>query len=91
LVDGIQYFKDGTWYDMTEWVEEEETVSNRLIPVDKSIYDHIVVQSDTEKRFVETAEKTNRRSTVREIAGMVQGRDSGGPVQSRLGSGHGES
>jgi hypothetical protein len=29
-VDGIQYFKDGTWYDMTEWIEEEETVSDRL-------------------------------------------------------------
>jgi type III restriction enzyme len=57
LVDGIQYFKDGTWYDMTEWVEEEETVSNRLIPVDNSIYDHIVVQSDTEKRFVEKLKK----------------------------------
>jgi type III restriction enzyme len=62
LVDGIQYFKDGTWYDMTEWVEEEETVSNRLIPVDNSIYDHIVVQSDTEKRFVE---KLKKRTDVR--------------------------
>jgi type III restriction enzyme len=62
LVDGIQYFKDGTWYDMSEWVEEEETVSDRLIPVDNSIYDHIVVQSETEKRFVE---KLKKRSDVR--------------------------
>ena len=31
LVDGIQYLKDGTWYDMSEWVEEEETVSDRLV------------------------------------------------------------
>ena len=59
LVEGIQYFKDGTWYDMTEWVEEEETVSERLIPVENSIYDHIVVQSDTEKRFVEELKKRN--------------------------------
>ena len=81
-MDGIQYFKDGTWYDMTEWVEEEETVSDRLIPVDNSIYDHIVVQSDTEKRFVEKLKKTNRRAPVREIAGMVQGGYAGGPVQS---------
>jgi type III restriction enzyme len=57
LVDGIQYFKDGTWYDMSEWVEEEETVSERLVPVDNSIYDHIVVQSETEKRFVEKLKK----------------------------------
>ncbi len=62
LVEGIQYFKDGTWYDMSQWVEEEETVSDRLIPVDNSIYDHIVVQSDTEKRFVE---KLKRRTDVR--------------------------
>jgi type III restriction enzyme len=62
LVEGIQYFKDGTWYDMTEWAEEEETVSERLIPVENSIYDHIVVQSDTEKRFVE---KLKKRTDVR--------------------------
>ena len=62
LVDGIQYLKDGSWYDMTEWVEEEETVSERLIPVENSIYDHIVVQSDTEKRFVE---KLKKRTDVR--------------------------
>ncbi|HSZ59766.1 MAG TPA: DEAD/DEAH box helicase family protein [Tepidisphaeraceae bacterium] len=65
LVDGIQYFTDGTWYEMTEWVEEEETVSDRLIPVDNSIYDHIVVQSDTEKRFVE---KLKKRTDVRLFA-----------------------
>jgi type III restriction enzyme len=62
LVDGIQYFKDGTWYDMTEWIEEEETVSDRVVPVDNSIYDHIVVQSETEKRFVE---KLKKRTDVR--------------------------
>jgi type III restriction enzyme len=62
LVAGIQYSKDGTWYDMSEWIEEEETVSDRLISVDNSIYDQIVVQSETEKRFVE---KLKKRSDVR--------------------------
>lgn len=62
LVDGIQYFKNGTWYDMSEWVEEEETVSDRLIAVSNSIYDFIVVQSDTEKKF---AEKLKRMKNVR--------------------------
>jgi type III restriction enzyme len=57
LVDGIQYEKDGTWFDMSEWVEEEETVSERLVAVDNSIYDHIVVQSETEKKFVEKLKK----------------------------------
>jgi hypothetical protein len=46
---------------MNQWVEEE-TVSELRIPVDNSIYDHIVVQSDTEKRFVE---KLKRRTDVR--------------------------
>jgi type III restriction enzyme len=62
LVDGIQYMKDGTWYDMSEWVEEEETVSERLIPVENSIYDHIVVQSETERKF---AEKLKKMKNVR--------------------------
>jgi type III restriction enzyme len=62
LVDGIKYEKDGTWYDMTEWVEQEETVSDRLVPVENSIYDQIVVQSDTERKF---AEKVKRRKDVR--------------------------
>ena len=62
LVDGIQYFKDGTWYDMTEWIEEEETISDRLVAVENSIYDHIVVQSETEKKFVE---KLKKRKDVR--------------------------
>ena len=62
LVDGIQYEKDGTWYDMTQWVEEEETVSDRLVPVDNSIYDQIVVQSDTERKF---AEKLKKRRDVK--------------------------
>jgi type III restriction enzyme len=62
LVAGIQYSKDGTWYDMSEWIEEEETISDRLVPVSNSIYDHIVVHSETEKRFVE---KLKRRSDVR--------------------------
>jgi type III restriction enzyme len=62
LVDGIEYAKDGTWYDMSEWVEEEETVSERLIPVANSIYDHVVVQSETERKF---AEKLKRMKNVR--------------------------
>ena len=65
LVDGIQYFKDGTWYSMTEWVEEEETVSDRLIPVDNSIYDHIVVQSETEKKFAEKLKRMKMSSLIK--------------------------
>lgn len=62
LVAGIQYQKDGTWYEMSQFTEEEETVSDRLISVSKSIYDHIIVESDTERRFVE---KLKNRGDVR--------------------------
>lgn len=62
LVEGIQYEKDGTWYDMSQWVEAEETVSERLVAVENSIYDQIVVQSDTERKF---AEKLTKRKDVR--------------------------
>ncbi len=62
LVDGIKYEKDGTWYEMTEWVEHEETISDRLVPVENSIYDQIVVQSSTERNF---AEKLKKRKDVR--------------------------
>ena len=70
LVDGIQYEKDGTWYEMSEWVEEEETVSDRLVPVENSIYDHIVVQSETERKFVE---KLKKRKDVRLFVKLPDG------------------
>ena len=62
LVDGIRYEKDGTWYEMTRWVETEPTTSDRLVPVHNSIYDHVVVQSDIERKFLE---KLKRRRDVR--------------------------
>jgi type III restriction enzyme len=62
LVDGIKYEKDGTWYEMTEWIEQEETISERLVPVENSIYDQLVVESETERKF---AEKLKRRKDVR--------------------------
>ena len=57
LVNGIEYQKTGIWYEMHDWAEEEETVSERLIPVDNSIYDHILIESDTERKFVEKLKK----------------------------------
>jgi type III restriction enzyme len=62
LVDGIQYHKSGTWYEMSEWIEEEETSSDRLVPVDKSLYDHVLCDSAVERLFVE---KLQKRDDVR--------------------------
>ncbi len=62
LVDGIQYHKTNEWYEMTEWVEEQEAASDRLVPATKSIYDHIVCDSATERQFLD---KLKSRKDVR--------------------------
>jgi type III restriction enzyme len=61
LVAGIEYQKDGTWYAMSEWVEEEPPATpERLVAVEKSIYDHVVVQSETERKFAERLKSDER-------------------------------
>lgn len=59
LVDGIEYHKTGGWYEMFEWVEEEEAASDRLVEVKNSIYDHIVCDSAVERQFLEKLKKRN--------------------------------
>ena len=44
--------RDGTWYELAEWVEAEERSGDRLVPVQKSIYDHVSCDSEVEKEFV---------------------------------------
>jgi type III restriction enzyme len=56
LVAGIQYEKDGTWYEMTQWDEEIETMSDKMIDAQKSLYERFVYDSDVEKRFAEKLE-----------------------------------
>lgn len=62
LVYGIQYEKIELWFVMEQWEVEIETAKDRLIPVERSIYDYIVCDSLTERKFVETLE---RRDDVR--------------------------
>ena len=64
LVDGIQYESNNDYYDMTQWVEEEERPEERLVEVANSIYDKIAVDSETERTFAESA---SRRDDVRLI------------------------
>jgi len=55
--------EDGTWYEMTRMGRTgRDAFSDRSWPVENSIYDHIVVQSDTERKF---AEKLKKMKTVR--------------------------
>lgn len=62
LVFGIQYEKDGTWYQQELFAEAIETQSSRLIDSSKSLYDRFVFESEVERRF---AEKLENREDVR--------------------------
>ena len=62
LVDGISYEKLDEWYDMECWDETQETGSDKVLPVTRSLYDQVVYQSETERRF---AQKLEGRRDVR--------------------------
>src|SRR5262249_53423936 len=56
LVEGIQYEKDGTWYEMELFEEEVETVKDLLVQATKSIYNPVACDSQPEVRFVQGME-----------------------------------
>lgn len=60
LVKGIQYEKDGTWYDMELLEVEIPGWMDHMIPAKRSVYDHIVWQSQTEKAFAQALDKDDR-------------------------------
>jgi type III restriction enzyme len=56
LVDGIKYEKINEWYEMTRFDPEIESWREYLVPAERSVYDHVIVESDPERRFVEDLE-----------------------------------
>jgi type III restriction enzyme len=48
LVNGIQYEKIDTWYEMTQFQDEIETWQEYLIPANRSVYDHVIIDSQAE-------------------------------------------
>jgi type III restriction enzyme len=56
LVAGIRYEKDGTWYEMTQWDAEVETMSDKVIDAQKSLYERFVYDSEVERKFAEKLE-----------------------------------
>jgi type III restriction enzyme len=56
LVEGIQYEKTGKWYEMTQLEAEIPGWEDDLVPAEKSVYDHVVCDSEIERRFVEGLE-----------------------------------
>lgn len=61
LVDGIKYLEVDDWYKM-ELFQDILTYDDALVPVDKSIYDGIIWDSDVEKNF---AKKLDEMSNVK--------------------------
>ncbi|MBI5353699.1 MAG: DEAD/DEAH box helicase family protein [Chloroflexi bacterium] len=56
LVEGIQYEKINEYYEMTQFMDIPGWEEN-LIPSPHSIYDHVIFESEIEKKFVEDLEK----------------------------------
>jgi type III restriction enzyme len=57
LIDGIRYDKINEWYEMSQLDDIIEGVKDSLVPSERSVYDHVVFDSDIEKQFVEDLEK----------------------------------
>ena len=59
LIDGIKYEKIGEFYEMCQFETSIETWNDYLIPAKRSIYDKVIFDSETERKFVEGLEKLN--------------------------------
>ena len=57
LIDGIKYEKIGEAYEMRQFDTEVESWLDCLVPATRSIYDHIVYDSEVERKFVEGLEE----------------------------------
>ncbi|MDE0087821.1 MAG: DEAD/DEAH box helicase family protein [Candidatus Poribacteria bacterium] len=57
LIDGIKYEKIGEVYEMSQFDCELKSWKDCMVPASRSIYDHVIWDSDVEKKFVEGLEK----------------------------------
>ena len=56
LIEGIEYERINDWYEMSQFEAEYPAWEKYLLPVEKSIYDHISYDSDIESQFVRDME-----------------------------------
>jgi len=57
LVEGIFYQKIDDWYEMTQLEAEIESWEEHLVPAERSVYDHVLWESEVERKFVEDLER----------------------------------
>jgi type III restriction enzyme len=58
LVDGIRYERIDDYYEMSQFEAEFESWQDYLQPAQHAAYDHVVVDSETERRFAIELEKS---------------------------------
>lgn len=59
LVAGIEYEKINDWYEMTQ-LEDIPAWDEYLVPAERSVYDHVICDSDIERDFVTEIEENRR-------------------------------
>jgi type III restriction enzyme len=57
LIAGIQYEKINEWYEMAQLDVEINSWSDYLTPASRSVYDHVLYDSEVERAFIEGLEK----------------------------------
>ena len=57
LIDGVKYEKIGEVYEMRQFDCELESWKDCMVPASRSIYDHVIWDSEVEKQFVEGLER----------------------------------
>jgi type III restriction enzyme len=60
LIAQIEYTPSGETFDVSEFEPAVDSWSDRTVPVTRSLYDHVVVDSDVERRFVVALDKDER-------------------------------
>ena len=57
LINGIKYEKIDEFYEMCQFEDSIESWKDHLVAAERSIYDQVIFDSDTEREFVESLEK----------------------------------
>jgi type III restriction enzyme len=85
LVHGIRYEKINEWFEMAQLEDEVESFQEYLVPASHSVYDHVLCDSDIERKFVEGLEKHDEVKLYLKLPGWFKV-STPGPCQSRGGS-----
>ncbi|NIA10294.1 MAG: hypothetical protein GWP10_11355 [Nitrospiraceae bacterium] len=73
LVDGIKYQKFGGFYAQELWEQEELTAYlKNMLAVQKGIFDHVIFDSETERKFAEDMERNETVKLYAKLPGWFK-------------------